>query len=124
MRSLIFMNNKLVYIAHQVGGNTKDNVKKILQICHDIHKKDNNIIPFVPYLVALQYLDDAVIEERELGIQANAEHFKRKTMDEVWLCGPKISAGMEHEIKFALKYNISIKCYNPKLQHDFNKLDH
>ena len=116
------MNNKLVYVAHPVGGNIKDNVKKIFQICHDIHKNNNNIIPFAPYLVALQYLDDTVIEERELGIQANAEHFKRKTMDEVWLCGSKISAGMEYEIKFALKYNIPIKYYNLKLQHDFDKL--
>ena len=115
------MNNKLVYIAHQVSGNIENNVKQIFQICHDIHKEDNNIIPFAPYLVALQYLDDRVIEERELGIQANEEHFKRKTMDEVWLCGPEISKGMQHEIKFALEYNIPIKCHNPKLKDDLDK---
>ncbi|MCK5320577.1 DUF4406 domain-containing protein [Candidatus Parcubacteria bacterium] len=116
------MNNKLVYIAHRVSGDIENNIKQIFKICNDIHKKDNNIIPFAPYLVALQYLDDRIIEERELGIQANEEHFRRKTMDEVWLCGPAISKGMEHEIKFALKYNIPIKCYSLKLQHDFDKL--
>ena len=116
------MNNKLVYIAHQVSNDIENNIKQILKICHDIHKKNNNVIPFAPYLVALQYLNDEIVEERELGIQANEEHFKRKTMDEVWICGPTISVGMEHEIKFALKYNIPIECYNPKLQNDFDKI--
>lgn len=114
--------NKLVYIAHPVGGNIKANIKKILQLCHDIHKKNENIIPFAPYIVALYYLSDKIIEERKLGMLANQEHFKRKTMDEVWLCGPNISEGMKQEIKLAIKYKIPIKIYNPKLKNQFELL--
>lgn len=116
------MEHKVVYIAHQVSGDIDGNIKKILQLCHDIHKADDNIIPFAPYLVALQYLDDNVHEERELGILANIEHFKRKTMDEIWLCGPKISKGMEQEIKLAKKYNIPIKCFNSELEPNFKSI--
>lgn len=113
---------KIVYIAHQVSGDVKENVRSILKICHEIHKEDDNIIPFAPYLVTLQYLDDELIEERDLGIEANIEHIRRKNMDEVWLCGPKISGGMEHEIQESLKNNIPIKCYNPELKLRFEEL--
>ena len=116
------MENKLVYIAHPVGGDVSGNIKKILQICHDVHKKDNSLIPFVPYMAALQYLNDDLQEERALGIQANMEHFKRKTMDEVWLCGPRISEGMKQEIKLAKEFGIPIKFYNPELEAEFELL--
>ncbi|MCB9362269.1 DUF4406 domain-containing protein [Candidatus Woesearchaeota archaeon] len=107
---------KLVYIAHQVSGNVERNVRHILEICRDVHMDNDDIIPFAPYLVALQYLDDHLVEERELGMLANREHFERRTMDEVWLCGPVISKGMEQEIKLALAYEIPIVCYNSALE--------
>lgn len=113
------MKNKLVYIAHPVGGDIENNIKKILQLCHDIHKKNDAIIPFAPYVVALYYLNDTIVEERELGIQANVEHFKRKTMDEVWLCGSKISEGMKQEIKLAKENGIPVKIYSPNLESEF-----
>ena len=112
------MKNKLVYIAHQVSGDVEGNIKKILQICHDVHREDNNLLPFAPYVVALQYLDDTIVEERSLGILANEEHFKRKTMDEVWLCGPRISEGMKQEIRLAKKYKIPIKVYSEALKNN------
>ena len=114
--------SKLVYVAHQVSGNIEENVKSILRICHNIHKQDTDVIPFAPYLVALQYLNDNITEERNLGIQANIEHFQRKKMDEIWLCGPKISSGMEQEIDLSLENKIPIKCYNPNLKSKLDEL--
>lgn len=111
---------KLIYIAHQVSGDIKANVKSILEICREIHTSE--IIPFAPYLVALQYLDDTVSEERELGIKANRECFRRGIIDEVWVCGPKISKGMKKEVKLALENNIPIYCYNPSLQPELDQL--
>ena len=106
---------KIVYIAHPVSGDVEENMKKILEICSKIHRENADIIPFAPYLVACQYLRDHVIEERELGIQANIELFKRNVIDEVWLFGPKISAGMKAEIELAKKLNIPIISKNPDL---------
>ena len=105
---------KLVYIAHKIAGNVNENVKDVLRICREVHNRD--IVPIAPYLVAVQYLDNHLIEERELGIATNREHFKRKVMDEVWLCGSEISTGMKEEIILSLKYEIPIKCYNHNLQ--------
>jgi len=108
--------NKLVYIAHPVGGDVQNNIKKILLICRQIHLADNGLIPFAPYIVSLQYLDDAVPAERETGMKADWEYFKRKVMDELWLCGDRISDGMRLEIEQTQKYDIAIVCHNPELK--------
>ena len=97
---------KVVFIGHPVSGDVEGNIKKILGICKKIHNK--NIIPCVPYLVSLQYLNDDIVEDRELGISANLECFHRNYIDELWLFGDRISSGMKQEIKLALKMNIPI----------------
>lgn len=103
------MNNKIktVFIAHPISGDIKGNVTKVLKICEKIHSE--KIIPIAPYLVSLQYLDDKIIEDRKLGINANIECFHRKYIDELWLFGDKISKGMKQEIMLALKLKIPIK---------------
>jgi hypothetical protein len=97
---------KTVYICHPIGGDVKNNVQKVTEICSKIHNED--IIPVVPYLVSLQYLDDEVKEDRELGIDANLECFHRKYIDEVWLYGNRISPGMKQEILIARKYGVPV----------------
>lgn len=103
---------KIVYIAHPLSGDLSNNIKKILEICNKVHKEDDNIIPFAPYLVSIQYLNDNIKEDRELGIEANKIHFKRKTFDELWVFGDFISKGVEEEIKLAKEFNIPIIYFN------------
>lgn len=80
---------RLVYVAHPVAGKSKEavkeNIKKILKICREIHSED--VIPFVPYLAALHYLDDSKPEERAKGIAVSKECFRRGIIDEVWVFG-------------------------------------
>jgi len=111
---------KLVYLSHPISGNVDKNVRAILGICKKIHTK--NVIPFAPYLVAVQYLNDKISRERKLGIQSGFTCFSRRAMDELWLCGDRISKGMKEEIKLALKYKIPIKCYNQKLKGELEKI--
>jgi hypothetical protein len=105
---------KVVFIAHPIGGNVQANIKKVVKLCKELHTKD--IVPIAPYLQTLQYLNDNIPEERELGIDICREYFKRKTMDELWICGSVISKGMKEEIKLAKKYNIPIKFHNKELE--------
>jgi hypothetical protein len=105
---------KLIYISHPLSGDIAKNIKDILKICKKIHTA--KIIPFAPYLVAANYLKDHVSRERKLGMRANVECFNRRVMDEVWLCGNKISKGMQEEIKLAKKHKIPVKYYNNKLK--------
>jgi hypothetical protein len=90
---------KIVFVAHPISGDVKGNMKKVLKICAEIYK--GNIIPVAPYLISLQYLNDEVIEDRKLGMDANHECFYCGYVDELWLFGDRISSGMVGEIKLA-----------------------
>lgn len=97
---------KIVYIAHPISGNVEGNVLKVLSLCKKYHT--DKIIPFAPYVVANQYLEDNKPEERELGIEANMEFFRRGFIDELWLCGDRISDGMKQEIQLAEEFKIPV----------------
>lgn len=105
---------KLVFIAHPISGDVPGNIRKVLKICKVLHSK--NIIPVVPYLVSLQYLNDDLLEDRALGIEANHECFHRGFVDELWLFGDRISAGMREEVLLALRYEIPIHAKTAQTQ--------
>jgi hypothetical protein len=111
---------KTVFIAHPIGGDVKNNVKKVISICSSLHSK--HLIPVAPFLVSLQYLDDEVISDRELGIDANLECFHRKYIDELWLFGDRISEGMKKEIQLAKELQIPIVPQTDGTKRDFEKL--
>jgi hypothetical protein len=97
---------KTVFIAHPISGDIQANMKRVLDICEHIHT--TTVIPVAPYLVSLQYLNDEVVEDRELGVEANLECFHRRYVDELWLFGDRISTGMRQEILLAQELNIPI----------------
>lgn len=101
---------KIVYIAHPIGGNVKRNLQRIEDIVRHINIKTKDVIPFAPYWLDCHALDDAIREERERGIRNNAEYFKRKVFDELWLFGDRISEGMKHEIELAESLGIPVVC--------------
>ena len=76
---------KTVFIAHQVSGDVKENLKSALRwarwalISHDV-------VPVVPYAYLCQILDDSNPEDRESGLKCSMEILRR--CEEVWLCGP------------------------------------
>jgi len=97
---------KVVFIGHPIKGDVKENVKKVLKICAEVHTK--HIIPVAPYLISLRYLNDEIVEDRELGMETNYECFRRRFVDELWLFGDMISEGMKQEIILAKKFGIPI----------------
>lgn len=116
MSELCLCKPKLVYLAHPVGGNIQENVKDVLSILREIHTRSMSmdncmVLPFAPYMTCLQYLDDNVSKERELGILLDKEFFVRGIMDEVWFSGSKFSKGMIAEVGLCVKYSIPMKCY-------------
>ncbi|MGC9602488.1 MAG: DUF4406 domain-containing protein [Minisyncoccia bacterium] len=111
---------KTVFIGHPVGGDIKGNIEKVLKICSEVHTKD--IIPVAPYLISLQYLNDELIEDRELGMEANHECFRRRYVDELWLFGDTISPGMEKEILLAKEMGIPIVPKTEGAKRDLSKL--
>lgn len=100
------MKKKIVFIAHPIAGDVQGNAQKVLEILREVHC--HNIIPIAPYLVAIQYLDDADPADRALGIAASTELFNRGYIDELWLYGERISTGMRHEVLTALSLGIPV----------------
>jgi len=100
------MAKKVIFIGHPIGGDVAGNVRKVLAICEEVHK--GGYIPAVPYLVSLQYLNDDVVEDRQLGIEVNHECFRRRFVDELWLYGDRISEGMKGEVLLAAELNIPV----------------
>ena len=97
---------KTVFIGHPISGDVTRNIQSVLAICRLVHTP--NIIPVAPYLVSLQYLDDTVVEDCRLGIEANCECFHRGYVDELWLYGNQISPGMHEEIRLARRLGIPV----------------
>ena len=97
---------KTIFIGHPIGGDIKGNIEKVLKICAEVHTKE--IIPVAPYLISLKYLNDEVVEDRQLGMDANHECFRRGYIDELWLFGDRISEGMRVEVNLAKELNIPI----------------
>ena len=106
------MSIKMVFIAHPIRGDIKGNMQKALHVCAAVHSE--KIFPIAPYLSALQYLHDHTPTERKRSIKGNHEYFRRKFIDELWLCGDCITYGMVEEIIWATQHNIPIVPKTPE----------
>lgn len=99
---------KVAYIAHPIGGDVEGNLAKIRKIVREINLSDPDTVPFVPYYVDCVSMFDAVPEERERGFKNNLHLLRSGLVHEIWLYGPRISAGMEIEIECAKECGIKI----------------
>lgn len=89
---------KIVYIAHPIGGDVKNNLRKIIAIVRDINLKHNDIMPMAHHVVDCLALNDDIPEERERGLLNGKEILCKGVCDELWLYGNKVSQGMIDEI--------------------------
>jgi hypothetical protein len=99
---------KVVFIAHPISGNVKNNIEKIINIIRNINILRDEIIPFAPYITDCMALNDANPYERRRGISNTTALFNKGIIDELWLYGDYISSGMVDEIKLAHELSISI----------------
>lgn len=108
---------KVVYVAHPIAGDVDQNVRAIYEYCKTMYAE--GVIPLAPYLF---FLDESTPLAREKGMSANKQFFVRKMIDEVWLCGPRISSGMHQEIVWGLENNIPIRCYSLTLEPELRSI--
>lgn len=99
---------KVVYIAHPVSGDIKGNLEKIRKIVRQVNLFFPDIVPFAPYWLDCHALDDTIPEERARGIKNDIALFRKGFIDEVWLCGDRISAGMLAEKQLAEEMEIPV----------------
>ncbi len=114
-----FRKVKMVFIAHPISGDVENNIKKVLDICEDVHSE--TIIPVFPSLLWRNYLGHKP-EHEKLIQKVNEELFRRHGVDEVWYYGDgTISSGMKNEIKLAVKWRIPNIGKTPKMAFELTK---
>ena len=97
--------SKLVYIASPLSGDVERNLDFARQACRYAISQD--AAPFAPHLLYTQMLDDSDPAERQLGIKMGNQMLG--LCEELWLCGDRISAGMEGERKLAESLGIPVR---------------
>lgn len=102
----------LVYICSPFAGDVAGNTDAARRYCR--MAVDMGCIPFAPHLLYPQFMDDGNAEERDLGL-----FFGKVLMDkcsEVWVCGERISSGMQAEIDRAKRKNYKIRHFSSELK--------
>lgn len=97
-----------VYVAHPIGGDVAGNIALVERRCGIIFKTQPEIQPLAPYLMALKFLDDDNPADRSRGVSYNREFFSSRFIDEVWLFGSRLSAGMWQEVLWAREFGIPV----------------
>lgn len=109
---------RIAYIAHPIGGDVVKNLSLVCDIVKEVNLTEPNTVPFVPYYADVMALNDLDPKQRERGFKNNLELISRGFIGELRLYGPKISHGMEVEIKRALIHEIPVKAMSQKLEKD------
>lgn len=99
---------KVVYIAHPISGDIKGNLEKIRKLVRQVNLFMPDVVPFAPYWLDCHALDDTIPEERQRGINNDIALFRKGFIDEVWLCGDRISTGMLAEKQLAEEMDIPV----------------
>lgn len=96
---------KLVYIASPYAGDVTRNTRFASACCRYAIRQ--GYTPIAPHLLYPQMLDDEVPEERKIALALGLNLLA--VCDEVWVCGERISSGMEGEIEHARSLDIPIR---------------
>ena len=99
---------KLVYIASPYAGDVQENILAAQNACR--YAMAQGAVPIAVHLMYPQFLDDGSPEDREAGLQMGIRVLK--ACDELWLCGDRVSAGMQRELDAAVQIGLPIRRIN------------
>lgn len=97
---------KKIYVCSPFSGDTSKNAEKAKAYCEYV-VKERGAIPIAPHIYFTQFLDDAVPEERAIGLAAGIQLLSE--CDELWYFGDYVSEGMISEIIAAGERNIPVR---------------
>lgn len=99
------MDKKPVYIASPYAGDVPKNIAFAIRCCRTAIQQGET--PLAPHLLYPQMLNDDDPKERSIGLFLGARLLA--VCKEVWVCGDRISLGMEGEIARARELDIPIR---------------
>lgn len=96
--------SKLVYIASPFAGDIEGNIAFARRACLYAIAAGNT--PIAVHLLYPLLLNDVDPTQRETGLRCGLDVLER--CDELWVCGDRISSGMQREIAHAIEQDITI----------------
>jgi hypothetical protein len=96
---------KLIYVASPYAGDVEKNIAFAKRACRYVMEQGHAF--FAPHLLYPQILDDTDPAERKTGLKLGLRILE--ICDELWVCGDRISTGMEAEIELAKQLGIPIR---------------
>lgn len=96
---------KLIYICSPYAGEIENNIRFAKAACH--YAMEQGCAPVAVHLLYPQFLNDAVLSEREAGIRMGLRVLA--SCEEIWVCGRRISSGMSREIAEAKRLGLPIR---------------
>ena len=112
MEREFFKYRPIVYICSPYAGDIDVNTENARRYCR--MAVNFGYIPIAPHLLFPQFMNDDIPRERELAM-----FFGNVLMSkcaEVWVCGDKISSGMEEEIQRAKRKNYKIRYFTERCE--------
>lgn len=97
--------DKLIYIASPYAGDVEANMAFAKAACR--YAMEQGCTPIAVHLLYPQLLNDAVPTEREAGIRMGLRVLE--ACDELWLCGERLSTGMQVELDAAKRMEIPVR---------------
>lgn len=95
----------LIYICSPYAGSVEENIRFAKDACR--YAARQACAPVAPHLLYPQFLNDTVSSERNVGIEMGLRLLT--ACDELWVCGSRISEGMEKEIDEAKRLGIPVR---------------
>lgn len=108
----LFAFRPIVYICSPYAGDVETNVKAAQKYSRIAVNK--GYIPLAPHLLYPQFMNDHLEKDRELSLFFGIVLMSKCA--EVWVCGGRISEGMELEIKRALKKGYKIRYFDSEMK--------
>lgn len=99
---------KICYVSHPIGGSISENLSDLYRIIRVINLTMSDVVPFAPYVADILAMDDNIPAERERGIANDIAILRSGIVQELWLTGPRISTGMQHEKELAIELGIPV----------------
>lgn len=97
---------KIIYMAHPVSGDVACNLANAkLWYCYFMRGYAVSIL--ADWIITCEVFDDSDPADRARGLAADLAAVKRA--DELWLCGPRISSGMQAEAAVAYAAGIPVR---------------
>lgn len=99
------MSRKLIYIASPYAGDVEKNLAFAIRCCRFAIQQGET--PIAPHILYPQMLNDSDPQERALGLSLG--HQLLEACNELWVCGDRISQGMEGEIAAAKRLGLPLR---------------